>query len=273
MILIAARFAHYGASAILFGATAYGWYAARRAEPDSRLIRIAAVVALISALVWLAAKVAALSGNPAGAFQPAILALVVSKTDFGKLWAVRLVCAFFVLIAAFDQRLGGQRSSLALTIGAGLLLAGLAGTGHAVEQDGFHRTADIAHLLAAGAWLGGLCALARRIRNNPVLHRAEIERFSKLALCAVVVLVATGVANAVFLLGWHALFEDAYGRVLNVKVALVVAMIGAAAISRRRLALSADPPAIRRTIIVEQAFGTLVLLATSLLGTLSPNGE
>jgi uncharacterized membrane protein len=88
-------------------------------------------------------------------------------------------------------------------------------------------------------WLrqvSGSAVCARSDCGGFVDHRSqrpEVVRFANVALAAVALLVVTGIANAAFLTDWRQIPNTAYGRALLTKSALVLCMIGAAAMSRR----------------------------------------
>ncbi|MER7703304.1 FixH family protein [Kitasatospora sp. NPDC097605] len=97
------------------------------------------------------------------------------------------------------------------------------------------------HLVAMALWLGGLAALLIGLREG--IGADVADRFSKLAFGAVVVLAGTGVYQSWRGVGsWGALTGTDYGRLLLVKTGCVIAMLGAAWMSRGRLArLRATP--------------------------------
>jgi len=96
-----------------------------------------------------------------------------------------------------------------------------------------------AHALAAAWWCGALAALAATVRGRAGWATA-LPRYSGLALWAVVVLAVTGVVAAVVNLGvvdgagMPVLWATGYGRVVLAKAAALVALIGLAAVHRRR---------------------------------------
>jgi copper resistance protein D len=273
MTLVAARWVHYAATTILFGISAYAIYAPRGVAFERWAIRFAAVLALASAVAWFGAETVEISGDPTAVFDPATLRAVLTETTFGRLWIFRLLLALAIVLGVCCTRVRWRFSGAVLACASGLLLVSLCGTGHAAGEDAFHRTLDGLHLAAAGLWLGGLCALVLRHPLDPRVGRAQTLRFSNVALAAVAILIATGIANAASLTTWREILSTAYGHTLVIKSALVVAMIAVAAVTRRALAANAGAPVLRRRVMVEQGFGALVLAATSVLGTLSPSGD
>jgi putative copper resistance protein D len=146
--------------------------------------------------------------------------------------------------------------SLALASGLGLV-AGIAWTGHAGSTAGdwanLHLTADVLHLVAAAAWLGGLVPLAlllSQARRNEAHAWASLasqaaRRFSILGIVSVGIIISTGIVNAWILVGSiEGLIATEYGRLLMLKLFLFIIMLVYAAINRflltPDLALSSD---------------------------------
>ncbi|MBI3702782.1 MAG: CopD family protein [Rhizobiales bacterium] len=119
---------------------------------------------------------------------------------------------------------------------------------------------DVMHLLAAGAWLGGLPALAlllAQARGNPTRRASAVRRFGTHGLICVTALVASGMFNAWNLLsGPGDLLATDYGRLLSLKLGLVVAMLAIAAVNRfsltPRLASPGSLSALQRNSLVEK---------------------
>jgi putative copper resistance protein D len=292
-VLVGARFAHYAALTLLFGAALFRLYGAGadRARLDPFLRRLggwSAAVALGSGLAWLMATAAGMAGEPDAAFDPAVLGGVVLDTPFGRVWAVRLVALALLLLLSGLR--GAAAFVLQAAIGAGAL-ASIALTGHAAATVGalgtLHRAADALHLLAAGAWLGALAVLARLCRPDAPSGAAgpALARFSAAGTVAVAVLAGTGLANTLIILGrvftpggaFAGCVAGGYLGMLALKLALFAGMLGLAALNRWRTTprlLSARTPdalaGARRQILIEQALGAAVLAAVAVLGTLSP---
>ncbi|MFD7445896.1 copper resistance D family protein [Streptomyces sp. NPDC059909] len=138
---------------------------------------------------------------------------------------------------AQDGRLRALRA-----VGVPLLL-GLAQTWAAAEHASAGKQVGLAipfamvHLLAMAFWMGGLVALCialwRSSPDRPVPAMA-VSCFSRLAFLAITALVGTGIYQSWRQLGsWEALSSASYGRWLALKIAIVLALLAVAALSRR----------------------------------------
>jgi putative copper resistance protein D len=165
----------------------------------------------------------------------------------------------------------------------------LADVGHTQVHEGVPAivqvAADAVHLLAAGAWLGGLLPLAmacgaKQLSNDEAVF--VLSRFSSMAYLAVAAIVASGAIIGWFLIGsLSALIGTNYGELLLLKLGVFGLMLCLAASNRFWLVptLAKAPTAyrsdlalarLRRHILAEQILGALVVGIVSLLGTLSP---
>jgi copper resistance protein D len=313
-LLVAVRFMHFGAVIVLFGETLF----AVLANADStegvnppevsisvyrRFLHVApwawGVVA-ISGACWLALVSAQMSGRPFWESRSCSdLALVLRTTTFGHAWSVRALLALGlavmwpVLKAAPRPR--WRWASLTSVVISGALLASLAWAGHANVElgvDGWaHHVSDIAHLLAAGGWLGGLAALAALLTGlvrSPTAHAFDecaqvTARFGNWAALCVGVIGVTGTVNAYYLLpSLRALLETSYGNLVLLKLLVFSIMLAIAAVNRTRLTerLRGDSEGaaprlgaaarLRRNILMEQALGASVIVLVAALGVTPP---
>lgn len=255
---------------------------------------MAANVALFSGILWFVFAVANMSGTLEGVLDWEMLSTVLGDTSFGKVWMGRLILMIVTLVVIwnrFDSK-SGHRSSVIEPLLAAALLISLAGVGHSQIEEGtagaIHVVSDAAHLLAAGAWLGGLIPLVLILapgrRGREVLPAADLDqvfmRFSGMGYVAVATLVGTGLVNSWYLVGnVTALLTTPYGQLLLVKLALFLGMLSLAAINRFWLVPSmsnamADKSIwkgrLRAHVFSEQALGLLVLSIVSVLGTIGP---
>ena len=296
--LIASRFLHFAAVLLLFGAAAFPLYAYREGERSAQsdalsartrsILLWSAILALISGILWLSFTSANMSGSVAGAIDPGIILTVIRETDFGRVWIWRLALAAILVVVLLPKQ---RTDALALIqiAGAALLLTSIAETGHsgadASSLSTLHVAADSLHLLAAGAWLGGLVPLALVLVENeatPSHRKLEIlRRFSHMGYLAVAALVVSGVLNAWFLVGSiEAVLTTSYGQWLLAKIAVFLAMLALAAANRFWLVpgLAAHPlggPAhtlsrLKLHVSGEQALGVAVVAIVAFLGTLAP---
>jgi putative copper resistance protein D len=278
---VAIRFTQFAAAMLAFGGAAFRAYVreagAGFAPWLAAVIRRAAVVAFLASLAMVPVTAAGMAGSPAAAASPGTLATVLFSTRFGHAWCWHLGFALALVVTA---RIRPDGPTLVL---AGLSLASLGFVGHASDMEGLpglgHELNQAVHLLAAGAWLGGLWplhALLRRFRPDDPAVADGVGHFSQIGYVAVALIAATGIVNTCMLVGGvDALFGTAYGRLLCVKIALYLVMAAIALINRLSLAprLGSDPAAparLARRVVVEQALGLAVLAAVSVLGTWPP---
>ena len=298
--LIIARLLHYAVVTTLAGVSFFPLYAYAATEPKELFCRrqavflSAAVGALFSGLLWFLCSVANMSGSWAGVADHEVLWTVLNETTFGSVWMARMLLIVIILgVTTVRPAIVGRDLVTACLVA--VLLASLAGTGHAQIEEGWmslvHVGSDAAHLLAAGAWLGGLVPLGfilldySRGQGEPIDNVDRILlRFSSMGYAAVATLVASGLINSWFLVGSvSSLLTTLYGQILLAKLGLFGAMLALAAANRfwlvprmieTRAGASRDPSVwlgrLRYHVLGEQFLGLLVLLAVSVLGTMRP---
>ena len=305
--LIGIRAVHFAATAMTAGAVVFGTLVA---EPALRTVEAApatatAVRARLACVAWIALALAALSGppwlmvvagrilgqGPGDTLSTGAAWTVLAETQFGHTMTVRLGVALALAVAmaalaATDGTIRAWRRWPPSLLAAALLGA-LAWTGHSGARPGavgdFQLVCDILHLLAAGAWVGGLLPLAlvlsfaRRSmdRGGAGLAAAAAHRFSTLGMVAVATLTVTGIVNTWILVGSvSALVETDYGRLLTAKVMLFAIMLSVAAINRLRLVPRLDAAEtvrrLQRNSLMEVALGLAVIAIVGALGTIEP---
>jgi putative copper resistance protein D len=143
-----------------------------------------------------------------------------------------------------------------------------------------HMVADVVHLLCAMGWIGGLFCLAQVLRRAAAVDVVDLgvvlTRFSRLGYWLVALLLISGCLNALVLVPRpDSLVTSDYGRVLLVKIGLVLIMVAFALFNRLALvtqavASEAGAHVLWRSVMAEQGVGVLVLAAVALLGTIHP---
>ena len=171
----------------------------RRSSADSSLI--ASLVALITAVAWLALESASMADDWSAAVDPDQIGAVLTDTAFGHAWALHLVlAAALVAVVAVGPRDRWAATSLV----SAAVLASLGLVGHAAMQSGaegvLHRANHAVHLMTAGAWIGGLVPFAMclrayerdDLRKDAVRAMAGFSFWGQLIVAAIVL---TGVVN------------------------------------------------------------------------------
>jgi copper transport protein len=210
----------------------------------------AIAVALAGEAAVLVTKAATSLGTsvPGAATDPDGVYRVLSETRFGEHFQVRVglllglvaVSLWHWLGDASAPRTGGLRRPPTLVMGAlaAACLVLISAEGHASQAPlaALSVADDATHLLAVSVWVGGLAALAVVLADGPVAVRpAVVARFSRVALVAVGVAVATGALRALAELGAvRQLWDTAYGRSILIKVALLAAALTLATRTRTR---------------------------------------
>ena len=300
--LIAIRLVQFAAAMAAFGICAFRLYAfagcseiahrgPARATLDALLARmtlVAAALALLAGFAIVPCVAAEMTGGAASALDAGALKAVMVATEFGHVWCGHL--AFAAALLAFCVMPPARWGLPAISLAALLTLASLGWIGHAAMDMGggvMHEINQMTHLTAAGLWLGGLPPLGILVRraSRPdgagyvPLARAALPHFSQIGYVAVALLALTGSVNSVMLVGrFDALIETPYGRLLLVKIAFFIAMVGLAMVNRFRLvprlhgSVSPDIPlrALCRSVITEQVFGVAILAVVAVLGTWPP---
>ncbi|HSU04738.1 MAG TPA: CopD family protein [Acetobacteraceae bacterium] len=277
LLLAVLRGVHVAAIFSLFGTLLFGELGGSAALTRAlrRLARASAIVALAAGVLWFALNARAMAGSESVRDSFAALVLVARDTQFGMWLLIRLA----ILIAAL-LIIKGRRIALLLAAAALLVQPELAHAGAIGGNAGLLLTAsEVLHMLAAGAWLGGLIPLAMTVTMLPPPQSAQIcRRFSSIALSAVLVLAATGTIQAGVLLGGlRALTGTNYGRVLLVKLALLLCALALAGLNRFRLTSRVASSVgarlqMRQSLTAEAVFGLFIVLAAACLASLPPGG-
>lgn len=262
-----------------------------------RIAWISIAFSVLSGVTWLVLVTASMSGQPAAdVYAQGTLWTVLSQTDFGNDWLTRsvFVCVLAGLLIPLLSVAGAKPPWLeaAAVIFAASLVGSLAWAGHAIGAQGIegivHPAADVLHLIAAAAWVGTLVPLALLLSMTgedadllPVARTATL-RFSTLGIVSVATLLLTGMVNAWYLVGSvSALTGSNYGRLLLIKVALFLIMVGIAAFNwsqlTPRLVRNADAGAVQkarralcRNATIEVSLGAVIIGIVAVLGTLPP---
>ena len=297
--LLAALWAHLAACVLLMGSCCFLLLAGCPRTPtafrwDERIAawcRLLVLAAIFSGVVWLLARTAVFENRPDAALEARAVWHVVLDTWPGLVWLARH--GLLIVLGAFmavGPDVTERRNWIAVR-GEGLLLASLAlalgsasshaaalspGTAQAVAS-------DVAHLLGTGLWLGGLLPLALLLwlasrdagadaRPYAVL---AARRFSHVALIAMLVLVASGVLNALAQVeSVAALMGTTHGRLLLAKLVVLVPILALAVVNRTRILPAVAAPRMMRRlaafVAVEAGLALFLLVLAAAMTLTTP---
>jgi copper transport protein len=282
------RWLSYLGLAVLAGGLAFRLVALPRVLPERldqaffAIVGVATIVVVDAGILALLLRADAALQLPFDRFLYADLSPFAEGTRFGAAWVWMTLGTAVVGCLLTLAWLRRSREplwaalALALAVGAGFSLSG-----HSASEPGAgvaSIVADWVHIAAASVWIGGLVMLAvlgwRLERGD---RQRAFLRFSSLAAVLVGLVLAAGVYLGVLRLPTLAdLWTTGYGRVLLVKIALVlVALAWGAAhhfLVRPRLARGRELPGGRvgRSLLGESLVGVAVLLVAALLVNTSP---
>ena len=177
------------------------------------------------------------------------------------------------LLLTFGRRASDVWRGAALVVGTALILT-YSSIGHANAQ---HPAAlwigiDAVHLTAISVWIGGLLMLAFGTPTwltDPGSERV-VRRFSVMAMVAVPLIVATGVAQTLKLAGnLDDVTSTSWGRTLVVKVSVATVLVAIGGVSQWLLH-NDGPSALKRNVLVEALVGIAVVGLAAALVALPP---
>jgi putative copper resistance protein D len=243
-------------------------------------LRALAILGLLLSVASLLSMTQSMSGAEDWPTLWTHLQMMLWHTELGWTWWLRIAA---LVLVALNTRLA--------TGFGGVALVTLAWTGHGVMHEGslglWHLLSDSAHLLAAAGWVGALVAFGLMLRSTseqavPVLAHA-LAGFERVGAVFVAVLIGTGVANYLFVVGPNldGITGGVYAILLCLKLGLFGLMLGLAALNRSHLtpllqrSLAAGDhraarEALRRSITLEFGAVVLILALVAWLGTLAP---
>ena len=244
-----------------------------------RLARISAACGLIVGFAWLTLESAVIAGADSASMTLHVLPVVALQTQFGQWLTVRLG----LLLVVFSLLCAAPLATVAATVLAAATLAIQPMLGHAGAIGGGVGIeliiSETLHLLAAGAWLGGLLPLFISLGILPHEQAATACRnFTPIGLAAVLILAGTAVVQvAEFMGGLPGLFGTGYGHVALVKLGLFVVLLTLAGLNRLvftdRLAGTASLAArrhMRLSVATEAVLGVLVVITAGFLASHAP---
>ena len=233
-----------------------GW----RTESTSALVRLGAVLAMAGSLIEL-------------------VGVALGDEAVDVLWGVSGIAIALRVVAA-GVALSPVGADRRLETAA-LLAVSYAFDGHTASKGLWvlMTMVDLVHVLAASAWVCGVTVLALHRTRFGLAQRglalgAVLHRVSRMALVAVCAASAAGIAMAVVILdSLSSLTETSFGRLLLLKVALVLGAAAMGAYQRYRVVSPEErepTPTAHRLLVIEAVVLVGVGVVTALLVAASP---
>lgn len=286
---------------VLFGSSLFLLYGrllpfeAKSSELDwtRKLLIQASIMILIATPLQFLIQTASLAGSFAAVFETGTLKAAVLDMSFGNSSLARTLLSLVALVVALIFPPNRRLFRACAALGA-LICASFAWMGHGAATEGkigwVHLTGDIAHSLAAAGWLGALAIFWIATRKDapasvtPNNLASSLAAFAGAGSLMVAIIVATGLINSAFLVGWDVpkALSTRYGQLLAVKLAFFVVMLWLAARNRFRhtpgliqaMEKHANPARslteLRDSVRKETFFGGGILVVVAWLGTLAP---
>jgi putative copper resistance protein D len=237
----------------------------------------AAVGIVLATLTML--RLAASFSDSGAFFDIPTLQLLLTETAMGWAAIARITALLAVAVLALSSAKRFYTILFAL-----IAVVSLSWNGHGAMTDQalgwLHLAGNALHLLAGLGWIGALAAFlwaATLSKGSPHDLAVRLERFADVGTVFVALLLATGIANTLFIVGANALptlLETTYGRLLVTKIGLFAVMLAAAAANRfwltPRMITSPSLGAVRTSLGAELILGIAVLAIVAWLGTLDP---
>ena len=243
------------------------------------LARASAACAVIVGFAWLVAESATIADTDSFPATLHALPVVALQTQYGRWFVLRCVLLVALLSLPFS-RCAGLAGALVLA-GAALAVQPLLGHAGAVGGSAGAELigSEALHLLAAGAWLGGLAPLFLAVG---ILPREAAARtclgFTPIGLSAVLLLAGTAVVQAATLVGGlPGLFGTEYGHVALLKLGCFCILLTLAALNRLVLtgcmARGGSRSRMQLSIASEAMLGALVIVIASFLASVTPGAH
>ncbi|MER8784659.1 copper resistance CopC/CopD family protein [Mesorhizobium sp. M0437] len=244
------------------GAFALGWLA-QGGRSGRNMIVAAILCGLAAAPLSLGFQGLDALGAPLARLAQPVIWQTGLGTSFGWTVLIALMALGLSLLSLVVPPADAKPLALAGLVGVG---AALAASGHAsaAEPQWLTRPMVFLHATGIAIWSGALAPLGLALKRQPDKAGPLLRRFSRAILFVVAVLAAAGIVLAVIQVQTpSALVHTAYGRLLLLKLVLLVFLFTLAAVNRFKLTAPAEAgeTEVQRRLARSIAIEVLVVLA------------
>lgn len=202
-------------------------------------------------------------GAPLARFAAPTVWETALATSFGCTVLAALIALGLALLSLAGPRALGKLLALAGLVGVGTALAA-SGHASAAEPQWLTRPLVFLHGTAIAFWSGALAPLGLALRYQPAEAKIFLRRFSRAILPVVAVLAISGIVLAIIQVREPAaLINTAYGRLLLLKLALLLFLFTLASVNRWTLTAPAETgdTEVQRRLVRSIGIETLIVLA------------
>ncbi|RTM11157.1 MAG: copper resistance protein CopC [Hyphomicrobiales bacterium] len=221
------------------GAFALAWLAEDR-RCGQRFVAAALLFGLAGAPLSLGLQGLDGLGAPLARFAAPAVWKTALETSFVWTVLIGLIALGLALLSLAGPSGVRKLSASAALLGVG---AALAASGHAsaAEPQWLTRPLVFLHGMAIAFWAGSLAPLGLALRRQPAEAKVFLRRFSRAILPVIVLLAASGIVLAIIQVQQPAaLINTSYGRLLLLKLALLLFLFTLAAVNRWTLTVPAE---------------------------------
>ncbi|TIX26369.1 MAG: copper resistance protein CopC [Mesorhizobium sp.] len=190
-------------------------------------------------------------------------------TSFGWTVLVALIALGLGLLSLAGPGVIAKPLALASLVGVGVALAA-SGHASAAEPQWLTRPMVFLHGVGIAFWVGALVPLGLALKRQSAEAAPLLRQFSSLILPVAAVLVAAGIVLAVIQVQTPlALVNTAYGRLLLIKLGLLVFLFTLAAVNRWKLTASAEAGSTEVQRRLSRSIGVEMLIVLAIFGVAS----
>lgn len=249
--------------------------------PLVRVLLAASGFGTLAIILFFLLQVGQVNQNGLAGMVDGFMIGLLAQTPIGSGAALRLAGILLIglLLIIYRGKLTGASSptlptTLVLMWCLGLLLcgAGFSVLGHVANLDLLAQLLIGIHVLLVGMWIGALYPLLLLCRTEPASAIAPLmKRFGDYGWGVTLGLIVAGGYLLTQLLGsLGELYTSPYGRLLSLKIVLVLCLLALAALNKFRLVpalYSAGSRPLQRSIKGEMCLALVILVVTVVLST------
>lgn len=190
----------------------------------------------LGALALVPLYLSDVSGQPLSvAVDPTFWETALSQVSAARVWLWVAAFAFVVAIfSATTRKWIWQPVYFAISI-LSLIPLGLEGHSASGGNHDYGVNSLLWHLVLTAVWVGGLMALVAHAKRRGEHLAVIVERYSFIALCAIIGIAISGLINAAIRLKFSEWFTTQYGLVITAKAVLTIVLAYCGWLHRRKV--------------------------------------